>query len=212
MKSLLLKDLYLTKNNKKSVILIFLFLIISIIANSSSTSAGSVSIYLVLFSTLYVLFSISFASLYYDDASKFNEYIKYIPINIKTYVKSKYYFALIVYLFELLIISILSTSVFGLESVNIALMIVSAEIITGSVLIYIFFKHGQDKMRQVITVLFMITFVILMGMLKFGSGVLSIALISVDVLKIIIPIISLIVSFLVFYIFMKLTIRMEEIK
>lgn len=210
-KSLLKKDFILLKIYKKSILLMSLFFLISIVSTIKSSSKNNISIYIVLISVFYLLFSLSYSSLYIDDGSRFYEYVKFLPINIKDYVKSKYYFAGIIYFIEFIIFILIAIFLFNLETLKVPIVLISAQILTGGIIINIFFKYGQEKVRFISTSLFMMSFLILLAFTKLGMGLLSIGLLSIDYMKFF-PFVFLIISIIVFIIFMNKTVKMEEEK
>lgn len=209
MKSLLYKDLLLLRNYRKSILIMILFGIIALLSGNSN--GGGMEIYIVLYSALYLIFSLSFSSLYYDGSSKFVEYVDILPISKKTYVKSKYYFAGKIYFFELILMIALGRFLFNFENLSVYITIIAAQTIKGSILIDVFFKYGADKMRIMISSIFIITLILLLLLLKLGAGLISIFLISIDYMKIF-PWILLIISILIYILFMEKTVRMEEKK
>lgn len=215
-KSLLKKDFILLKTYKKSILLMSLFFLISIISTIKSSSRDNISIYIVLISVFYLLFSLSYSSLYIDDGSKFYEYVKFLPINIKDYVKSKYYFAGIIYFIEFIIFILIAIFLFNLETLKVPIVLISAQILTGGIIINVFFKYGQEKVRFISTSLFMISFLILLAFTKLGMGLLSIGILSIGILSIeymkFFPFVFLIISIIVFIVFMNKTVKMEEEK
>lgn len=208
MRSLLRKDLILLKNYKRSVLLMILFLAISIISSSFSTKDITMSIYIVLMSSLFLMFSLSYSSLFYDDISKFDEYIKFMPVENNLYIKSKYYFALIIYILEFIIMAVVGIKLLGFQNINIALILISAQILTGGILINIFFKYGQEKMKSISTGIFLMSLVFILLIVKFGNGIISIGLLTIEYLKIL-PFILVFISIIIFFIIMKLTINRE---
>src|SRR5699024_6911755 len=112
---------------------------------------------------------------------------------------------------EFMIFILIAIFLFNLETLKVPIVLISAQILTGGIIINIFFKYGQEKVRFISTSLFMMSFLILLAFTKLGMGLLSIGLLSIDYMKFF-PFVFLIISIIVFIIFMNKTVKMEEEK
>lgn len=204
-KSLIKKDFILLKTYKKAMLIMLFFFIVTIILNYKNDFKNSLNLYIVLISLFYFLFSLSYASLYVDESSKFYEYIKILPLSKRDYIKAKYYFAAMIYFIEFIIF------ILGTKEINFSIILISFQILMGAIIINVFFKYGQAKMRLVLTSLFVISFLLLGIFTKLGFNLLRESINGLSYMKLI-PYIVFLFSIIIFLLFMNKTIKEVEKK
>ena len=205
MKSLMKKDLYLLRESKRTIILILIFIVVAYclgLNERQSTTAMMFS-----FSILYLMFSLSYNSLYYDSNTDFIKYINFLPVTRRDYVKSKFYFAIIFYLIETFIGIVLMRFIFKNLNIGIVFKLISIQIISGGLIIYKYFKKGgMEDVTRIIKTIFWCVFLLMILFAKFADKLNLTGNISPRVSSIILYAVSI----AVYFIFMKITVNKEE--
>lgn len=205
MKSLIRKDLFLLKNSKKTLAIIIIFSIFLIIFSNKTDNKLTIDI--MMFSLMYTIFSVSYTSLFFDSDSKFNEYMELIPITKKEYVKSKFYFAFIFYILETIFSIIYIRFLNELFSYSLIIKIMSIQFILGGLILYTYFKKGDmNDVIKIVKYSFFIIFLLMIFILKISEKI----NLNHFEFKEIYSLVIFILSIIIFFVFMKLSIGRED--
>ena len=155
MKSLVLKDIYLLKSSKKFLLIPFIFALMSSILNVLNFERGNTNKNIFSSIAIFMIFYFIYFSFSFDDESKFLDYVRAMPLKLEDYVKGKYIFSLIVYVFMYLILMIINLGDMNLTS-NIYVSLIQCGImsIMGSIILMLIFKFGIKNISQILSIVY----------------------------------------------------------
>ena len=205
MKSLLKKDLYLLKSSKMNMVIILMFIGVAFCVGLNEKHNITTMVFV--FAIIYMMFSLSYNSLYYDSNTDFNKYINFLPVTKRDYIKSKFYFAIVFYLIETVIGLLLMRFIFKQLNTDLVLKLISVQIISGGLIIYEYFKKGgMEDVTRIIKIIFWCVFLLMLLFAKFEDRLNLTGNISPRASSIILYAVSI----AVYFIFMKITVNKEE--
>lgn len=157
MKSLVLKDIYLFKKNIRTLILPIIIVsmptIFSNLISNTEISPFSKNIFSSV--AIMMIFMTVYNSLSFDDESKFLDYVRAMPLKLEDYVRGKYVFSLIVYVFMFLILMIINVGNMNLtSSIYASLIQCGIMSILGSTVLMLIFKFSIKNISQIIFILY----------------------------------------------------------
>ncbi|WP_164845576.1 ABC-2 transporter permease [Anaerosphaera multitolerans] len=210
MKALLLKDIYLLKNNWKGfmipIVIGFMPVLFNILTVNFNEYAASIFKSIFIFAIFYT----SYASIYYDDESKFLDYVRVTPAGTAEYVKSKYLLSLFVYLILFLFLILMSLADMDIISaIYTSLLSTAALSIFGFITLTLIFKFGVKNVTQLIYILFFSIVLIYTFVNMKGFTTLNI-IESIKNFNIYVTVSILILSVLTFFSCQKLSIKILE--
>ncbi|MDO5040681.1 MAG: ABC-2 transporter permease [Peptoniphilus sp.] len=188
MKAIFLNDLYNLKGHVKNML--FMLVIMNIypltrIVRGDLNFSGLLMLMLIL---SFLVNSYILNTCYYDDSAGFPKYIKAIPIDVKDYVKAKFYLLVVANL--IVIILCLSLVHLLYQSVELTVFVCSVlSVIFAVNLINLTFtmKMGYDKFSIYVSSVFIIAyFIIFFLSQKFGDEVFNEVISSINILYLLI--------------------------